>query len=175
MSPDSSSQMMMMMDMTMLMMMMTRTRSKFVPLELCHRYVIASFQPWSRTTPSEAVTIQKNLPELLLSSSKNLYIRNCGFHLKWSHDMFLWGPFQPPWENLRGKFTTAALCDSGRIWLKNWGQMAVRCRHGEWVAVKWQRGQYTLLLCKFSTLDSIKTIHMIHSTQLIFWTMKTLF
>ena len=51
MSPDSSSQMMMMMDMTMLMMMMTRTRSKFVPLELCHRYVIASFQPWSRATP----------------------------------------------------------------------------------------------------------------------------
>ena len=40
-------QMMMMMDMKMMMMMvmMTRTRSKFVPLELCHRYVIASFQP----------------------------------------------------------------------------------------------------------------------------------
>ena len=60
---------------------------------------------------------------------------------------FMGPPFQPPWDNLRGKFTTAALCDSGRIWLKNWGQMAVRCRHGEWVAVKWQRGQFTLLLC----------------------------
>ena len=44
--------MMMMMDViTMMMMMMTRTRSKFVPLELCHRYVIASFQPWRRATP----------------------------------------------------------------------------------------------------------------------------
>ena len=37
------------------------------------------------------------------------------------------------------KFTTAALCNFRRIWLKNWSQMAVRCRHGEWVAVKWLR------------------------------------
>ena len=46
--------------------------------------------------------------------------------------------------------------------------MAVRCRHGEWVAVKWQPGQFALLLCKFSTLSSTIT----HSTQLIFCSMK---
>ena len=80
------------------------------------------------------------------------------FELKSWYDFLFWGPFQPPWDNLRGKFTTAALCDSGRIWLKNWGQMAVRCRHGEWVAVKWQHGQFTLLLCNFSTFNPIKTM-----------------
>ena len=118
----------------------------------------------SAWTPSPTAIFKKSIhPKLRIS-----------FEMKSWYD-FMWPPFQPPWDNLRGKFTTAALCDSGRIWLKNWGQMAVRCRHGEWVAVKWQRGQFTLLLCKFSTLDSIKTIHMIHSTQLIFWTMKTLF
>ena len=45
--------------------------------------------------------------------------------------------------------------------------MAVRCRHGEWVAVKWQHGQFTLLLCKFSTLSPTT---ITHGTQLIFCT-----
>ena len=48
---------------------------------ICHRILPALK---SRHPVSEAVTIPKNLPELLvlLSSSKILFILNCGFDLK---------------------------------------------------------------------------------------------
>ena len=58
---------------------------------------------------------------------------------------------RPPWSNLREKLRTAALCNLGRIWVKNWGQMAVRCRHREWVAVKWQ---LYIVLCNFYTFST---------------------
>ena len=45
---------------------------------ICHRILPALK---SRHPVSEAVTIPKSLPELLLAYSKNLFIRNCGFDL----------------------------------------------------------------------------------------------
>ena len=46
---------------------------------ICHRILPALK---SRHPVSEAVTILKNLPQLLLAFSKNLFIHNCGFDLK---------------------------------------------------------------------------------------------
>ena len=59
---------------------------------ICHRILPALK---SRHPVSEAVTIPKNLPQLLLASSKTLLIQNCGFDLNWSHDMifFSGAPF----------------------------------------------------------------------------------
>ena len=52
--------------------------SKALP-PICHRILPALKSPHP---VSKAVTILKNLPQLLLAFSKNLFIHNCGFDLK---------------------------------------------------------------------------------------------
>ena len=105
-----------------------------------HRYVNASFQPWSRAT--RFPTLIQNSPSLKdvqqLKRKKHFLIR------------LVRALQRPPWSNLREKLRTAALCNLGRIWVKNWGQMAVRCRHREWVAVKWQ----LYIVCNFYTFST---------------------